>query len=191
MLCTVSLQLKSAHPSQQCTPCPTGNPARYAPTKVLVHVAGSLWLAANPSKRWTEVFFLAYSPFWITWALCILVPFKLYDVSFSTSQCAALATSERSAATAVVVGFTFLYWVEPQPTCTALVDDSSLQASNPAILQKTSVHCWCIWLFMQHLDEWGYLLVGLAAALPCFAVPLLLPNKVCSTPRSLLGTLFF
>lgn len=32
-------------------------------------------------KRWTEVLFLAYSPFWMIWALCILVPFKLYDVS--------------------------------------------------------------------------------------------------------------
>lgn len=42
--------------------------------------AASLWLAQNPSKRWTEVFFLAYSPFWILWALCILVPFQLYEV---------------------------------------------------------------------------------------------------------------
>ena len=41
---------------------------------------GSLWLASNPSKRWAEVFFLAYSPFWILWALCILVPFQLYEV---------------------------------------------------------------------------------------------------------------
>jgi cycloeucalenol cycloisomerase len=39
-----------------------------------------MWLAANPSKRWAEVFFLAYSPFWIAWALCILVPFQLYEV---------------------------------------------------------------------------------------------------------------
>ena len=38
------------------------------------------WLATNPSKRWAEVFFLAYSPFWILWALCILVPFQLYEV---------------------------------------------------------------------------------------------------------------
>lgn len=38
-----------------------------------------LWLADDPGKRWTEVFFLAYSPFWMAWALCILVPFKLYD----------------------------------------------------------------------------------------------------------------
>jgi hypothetical protein len=31
---------------------------------------------------------------------------------------------------------------------------------------------------LQYLDAWGYLLVGLAAALPCVAVPLLLQNKV-------------
>lgn len=63
------------------------------------------WLAADPSKRWAEAFFLAYSPFWIVWALCVLVPFGLYE----------------------------------------------------------------------HLDSWGYMLVGLAAALPCVVVPLLLP----------------
>lgn len=39
-----------------------------------------LWLSRNAGKRWTEVFFLAYSPFWIAWALCILVPFQLYEV---------------------------------------------------------------------------------------------------------------
>lgn len=32
----------------------------------------------------------------------------------------------------------------------------------------------------QYLDEWGYMLVGLAAALPCFLLPLVLPNKVCN-----------
>ncbi|KXZ42322.1 hypothetical protein GPECTOR_162g137 [Gonium pectorale] len=37
------------------------------------------WLAKDPSKRWTEVFFLAYSPFWILWALVLLVPFQLYE----------------------------------------------------------------------------------------------------------------
>lgn len=42
--------------------------------------AHGLWLAEDPGKRWTEVFFLAYSPFWMIWALCILVPFRLYDV---------------------------------------------------------------------------------------------------------------
>ncbi|PRW32580.1 Cycloeucalenol cycloisomerase isoform B [Chlorella sorokiniana] len=39
----------------------------------------SPWLAPSPGKRWTELFFLAYSPSWIIWCLCILVPFKIYD----------------------------------------------------------------------------------------------------------------
>lgn len=38
------------------------------------------WLGGSPGKRWTEVFFLAYSPFWMIWALCVLVPFKMYEV---------------------------------------------------------------------------------------------------------------
>lgn len=41
---------------------------------------GARWLALDPSKRWTEVFFLAYSPFWIIWALVLLVPFQLFEV---------------------------------------------------------------------------------------------------------------
>jgi len=41
--------------------------------------SASLWLSSNPSKRWTEVFFLVYSPFWILWALCVLVPLELYE----------------------------------------------------------------------------------------------------------------
>ena len=53
-------------------------------TNLLAHLislgAEMGWLATNPSKRWAEVFFLAYSPFWILWALCILVPFQLYEV---------------------------------------------------------------------------------------------------------------
>lgn len=43
--------------------------------------SSSRWLAADPSKRWTEVFFLAYSPFWILWALCLLVPLQLFEVT--------------------------------------------------------------------------------------------------------------
>ncbi|PSC68708.1 Cycloeucalenol cycloisomerase [Micractinium conductrix] len=39
----------------------------------------SPWLAPSPGKRWTELFFLAYSPSWIIWCLCILVPFKIYE----------------------------------------------------------------------------------------------------------------
>lgn len=38
-----------------------------------------LWLSDDAGKRWTEVLFLAYSPFWMAWALCVLVPFKLYN----------------------------------------------------------------------------------------------------------------
>ena len=39
-----------------------------------------LWTSTNASKRWAETFFLAYSPFWMTWALCIVVPFEIYEV---------------------------------------------------------------------------------------------------------------
>lgn len=56
---------------------------------------GSLWLASNTSKRWAELFFLAYSPFWILWALCILVPFQLYEVRQCTQLEALIAIHER------------------------------------------------------------------------------------------------
>ncbi|KAG6543195.1 hypothetical protein Mapa_015445 [Marchantia paleacea] len=39
----------------------------------------SPWLAADPSKRWGEFFFLAYSPFWIILCLGIVVPLQLYE----------------------------------------------------------------------------------------------------------------
>jgi hypothetical protein len=38
------------------------------------------------------------------------------------------------------------------------------------------------------LNAWGYLMVGLAAALPCVAVPLLLPNKVTTFATQNPGT---
>ncbi|BBH03684.1 cyclopropyl isomerase [Prunus dulcis] len=38
--------------------------------------------APNPSKRWGEVFFLLYTPFWLTLCLGIVVPLKLYEVRF-------------------------------------------------------------------------------------------------------------
>jgi len=65
-------------PQHKTTPPPliAAASTRSAATKA----SKSLWLAQNPSKRWAEVFFLAYSPFWILWALCILVPFQLYEV---------------------------------------------------------------------------------------------------------------
>uniref|UniRef100_A0A2P2KWP8 Cycloeucalenol cycloisomerase n=2 Tax=Rhizophora mucronata TaxID=61149 RepID=A0A2P2KWP8_RHIMU len=39
----------------------------------------NLWLAPNPSKRWGELFFLFYTPFWLTLCLGIVVPYKLYE----------------------------------------------------------------------------------------------------------------
>ncbi|KAK4482414.1 hypothetical protein RD792_009569 [Penstemon davidsonii] len=39
----------------------------------------NLWLAQDPSKRWGEVFFLIYTPFWLTLCLGIVVPYKLYE----------------------------------------------------------------------------------------------------------------
>ncbi|KAD4889086.1 hypothetical protein E3N88_21159 [Mikania micrantha] len=41
--------------------------------------SSSLWLASNPSKRWGELFFLFYTPFWLTLCLGIVVPYKLYE----------------------------------------------------------------------------------------------------------------
>lgn len=99
------MSTRSATTPRKAVTTPTTTPrgrATAASTKSTT-TSNSKWLAQNPSKRWTEVFFLAYSPFWIVWALGILVPFKLYD----------------------------------------------------------------------RLDEWGYLAVGVAAALPCFLLPLL------------------
>jgi len=40
----------------------------------------SLWLAPDPSKRWGEIFFLCYTPFWLTLCLGIVIPCKLYEV---------------------------------------------------------------------------------------------------------------
>lgn len=43
-------------------------------------VKPNLWLATSPAKRATEILYLIYSPFWMVWALCIVVPFRLYEV---------------------------------------------------------------------------------------------------------------
>ena len=51
-----------------------------AAPKAKPKVLPAFCFASNPGKRWTEGFFLLYSPFWILWALGILVPFKLYEV---------------------------------------------------------------------------------------------------------------
>jgi len=68
----------------------------------------SLWFGTNPGKRWTEALFLAYSPFWIAWALCIVVPLQLYEV---------LPCAPAQAAPASLVGPTRLPEVRaPMPT---------------------------------------------------------------------------
>lgn len=63
---------------------PITSPSHHTPTAVTTRrgaqTGASPWWPASPSKRWAEKFFLAYSPVWITWALCILVPFQLYEV---------------------------------------------------------------------------------------------------------------
>jgi cycloeucalenol cycloisomerase len=41
----------------------------------------SRWLADNPSKRWCEQFFLAYSLVWVGGLLGIVVPLGIYEVS--------------------------------------------------------------------------------------------------------------
>ncbi|KAL6502989.1 Bifunctional protein GlmU [Orobanche hederae] len=41
--------------------------------------SSNLWLAQDPSKRWGEIFFLLYTPFWLTLCLGIVVPYKLYE----------------------------------------------------------------------------------------------------------------
>lgn len=42
-------------------------------------ISESLWLAPTSSKRWGELFFLAYTPFWLILCLGIVVPFRLYE----------------------------------------------------------------------------------------------------------------
>ncbi|XP_022137410.1 cycloeucalenol cycloisomerase isoform X2 [Momordica charantia] len=48
-------------------------------TAAAAEQSSSPWLATNPSKRWGELFFLSYTPFWLTLCLGIVVPFKLYE----------------------------------------------------------------------------------------------------------------
>ncbi|KAK9820532.1 hypothetical protein WJX72_011370 [[Myrmecia] bisecta] len=46
---------------------------------MVVQKGSSRWLAPSRSKRWAEIFFLAYSPLWMIWCLAIVVPFKIYE----------------------------------------------------------------------------------------------------------------
>ncbi|KAE9604276.1 putative cycloeucalenol cycloisomerase [Lupinus albus] len=44
-----------------------------------VSASNNLWLSSNLSKRWGEIFFLLYTPFWLTLCLGIVIPFNLYE----------------------------------------------------------------------------------------------------------------
>jgi cycloeucalenol cycloisomerase len=114
----------------------------------------SLWLAADPSKRWAEVFYLAYSPFWIIWALCVLVPFQLYEVG----------VPERRRG--------LFFWPAGRRRRGRL--DTLQSHGNHALHTFPLASHHYSPTTKQHLDAWGYLLVGLAAAVPCFALPPLL-----------------
>lgn len=70
-------------------------------------VSKARWLAHSPAKRYTELLFLAYSPFWMVWALGVVVPFKLYEVPGLAPLSAllfVLATSKSYAMSSIVFG---------------------------------------------------------------------------------------
>ncbi|OVA17534.1 Cycloeucalenol cycloisomerase [Macleaya cordata] len=56
-----------------------GGLAPHSPPQHSSSSSSNLWFADNPSKRWGEIFFLLYTPFWLTLVLGIVVPFKLYE----------------------------------------------------------------------------------------------------------------
>lgn len=109
----------------------------------------SPWLAPSPGKRWTELFFLLYSPVWILWCLCILVPFKIYEVRIVRPGQACPAAS-------------------CCPSCTrgcpcTRCSQAHRQAPLPRPLSDA-----------QRLGTWGYNSLGPIAALPCVLLPPLL-----------------
>lgn len=98
--------------------------------------AGSTYgLSSNPRKRWWEVFILVYSPFWILWDLCILVPFKLYEVSGTLhlkSTAASIASLARSTFGHSKYGTVALQCTQTLWACTSRVAQ--------AVLARR--HCW-------------------------------------------------
>ena len=107
-----------------------------------------LWAAADPSKRWAEAFFLTYSPFWMVWALCIVVPFKLYEVRVREREKGREGRGGR--------------WDDRFPPSTTATNLSPPFPHLPPHAQRC--------------NEWGYMAIGVAMAAPCVAVPLLFPG---------------
>ncbi len=117
-------------------------------------VSKARWLAHSPAKRYTELLFLAYSPFWMVWALGVVVPFKLYEVPGLVPLSAllfVLATSKSYATSSIVFG------------CRQLI---------PSAGELICMRCW-----LQHAGKSGYMAIGLGASLPCIILPWLLEHK--------------
>lgn len=96
-----------SHPVLQSCPTRVGLPERTDKLRQLKHEGvlpripaptgkkdahASLWFAPAPSKRWCEKFFLLNSVVWIVWALCIVVPFELYEVCRETPNATACSS---------------------------------------------------------------------------------------------------
>lgn len=113
--------------------------------------SSSLWLASNPSKRWAEVFFLAYSPFWILWALCILVPFQLYEVGADSHGWWCVVLENAAASTAAPLQSCHMPgWqlIGDSSTYVAVFDKATLpQLFKHCLIQlgwdALGLYCWC------------------------------------------------
>lgn len=67
-----------------------------------------MWFSQNPSKRWGELFFLLYTPFWLTLCLGIVVPYKLYEV-ISYNQYSKKISALRTFLVKILQGFNFQF----------------------------------------------------------------------------------
>ena len=141
--------LPSSSPLTSSTPTPT-------PTSS--SSSSRLWTSSNPSKRWAETFFLAYSPFWMTWALCIVVPFEIYEVREKWEE-----GERRKRKSKRRLCFPHLF------------SSKKKKKKKPPTSTTSTSH------LHQRCDEWGYLAMGIAMALPCVLYPLLFPGKADAT----------
>lgn len=120
-----------------------------------VYTAGATprWLAASPAKRYTELLLLTYSPFWMIWALGIVVPFKLYEARNTNNK-----TCAGSPVALCVCSHKHVLVLYGQ-----LVSCAG---------ELIPVPCW-----LQHAGKAGYLAIGLGAAIPCIILPWMLEHK--------------